>query len=165
MDALEQALHESLSAFGHRMLNHLWYGKEREAVSYYAFGYLVDQCRAGSSFYNPGQIAIEGRVPGIALNTKKEVCKDLVIWPHPGGNCWGPQRRSVHYPLVIMEWKANNEVFFPYDLDYLKRVTEQEPGLLGIAVTFDARKKQVLRTAKVLYGAVDEEWLTIRPTC
>lgn len=162
MDTLEHALHESLTAFGHRMLDQLWYGKEREAVSYYAFGYLVDQCRAGSRFYNPGQIAIEGRVPGGALNAKKEVCKDLVIWAHPGGNCWDPKRRSIHYPLVIMEWKANSEAFFPYDMDYLKNVTGQEPGLLGIAVTFDARKKQLFRAAKVLFGEVQEDWLNVR---
>jgi len=162
MHPLEPLLSESLTSFAHAILATPWFGKEREAVSYYAFGHLAKQCAPGALLDDPGQIAMEGRMPGGPLNTKKEVCKDLVIWPAPGANCWNAQRKAEHYPLAVMEWKANSNRFFPYDLEHLVSLTQQAPGMLGIVVTFDAKKKDLLRAAKVLNGAVDEGWLEIR---
>lgn len=162
MDRLEGILRETLTAFGKTVLHSPWYGKEREAVSYYAFGFLAKACADGSLLYDPAQLAIEGRIPAGPLNKKKEVCKDLVIWPVGGENCWNEERRSVHFPLVVMEWKANSDQFFSYDLEHLASLTSAKQGMLGIAVTFDARKKGLLRAAKVLNGTVDVGWLEVR---
>ncbi len=158
---LDVLLKESLTAFGHAIVGTTWFGKEREAVSYYAFSFLAKECRAGTALYDTGQIAMEGRMPGGPLNKKKQVCKDLVIWPTPGTNCWDEKRRAVHYPLAVMEWKANSGILFHYDLEHLASLTEHAPGMLGIVVTFDARKKDILRAAKVLNGAVEEGWLEV----
>lgn len=162
MDQLEGILRETLTAFGQTVLHSSWFGKEREAVSYYAFGFLAKACIQGGLLYDPAQLAIEGRIPAGPLNKKKEVCKDLVIWPEAGKNCWDDQRRSVRYPLVVMEWKANSDQLFPYDLEHLTSLTHMKQGMLGIAVTFDAKKKGLLRAAKILNGAVDLNWLAVR---
>ena len=116
MHALEPILQQTLGTFGSQVLTTPWYGKEREAVSHYAFHFLAKAAQPGTPFYDIGQLAIEGRMPGGPLNTKKQVCKDLVIWPEPGANCWNERREAVHYPLAVMEWKANSSTFFAYDL-------------------------------------------------
>lgn len=152
----------SLTAFAEAILHTPWFGKEREAVSYYAFGFLAKACAPGSVLFDPGQIVLESRIPAGPLNKKKEVCKDLAIWPTPGGNCWDAQRRSVHVPLAVLEWKANSERFFAYDLEHLASLTTLHAGMLGFVVTFDAKKKGVLRAAKVLDGVVQEDWLEVR---
>ncbi len=157
---LEQLLHTTLTAFAQTVLRGTWYGKEREAVSYYAFGFLAKACREGTPLFDPGQIAIEGRIPATAGHTKKQVCKDLVIWPRPGMNCW-EGRQAVHLPLAIMEWKVNSRAFFNYDIQRLQEYTGAYKGLLGIAVNFDVKHKRELRAARVLDGRVEEDWLHI----
>lgn len=159
---LESHLHASLDAFAHAILHTAWYGKEREAVSHYAFNFLAKAAQTGTAFYDVGQLAMEGRMPGGPLNTKKQVCKDLVIWPAPGLNCWNERREAVRYPLAVMEWKANSNTLFAYDLEQLASLTAHVPGMLGVVVTFDAKKKDVLRAAKVLNGVVEPEWLVVR---
>lgn len=162
MDSLEGILRETLTAFGRTVLHGPWYGKEREAVSYYAFGFLAKACTQDGLLSDPAQLAIEGRIPAGPLNKKKEVCKDLVIWAVAGKNCWDADRRSAHYPIAVMEWKANSDRLFPYDLEHLTSLTQMRQGMLGIAVTFDAKKKGLLRAAKVLNGTVEENWLEVR---
>lgn len=159
---LASLLEASLTSFAHAILRTPWYGKEREAVSHYAFNFLAKADQPGTSFYDIGQLAMEGRMPGGPLNTKKQVCKDLVIWPTPGSNCWDADRRAVHYPLAVMEWKANSAKLFPYDLEHLASLTAHVPGMLGVVVTFDAKRKGVLRAAKVLNGIVEEGWVELR---
>lgn len=161
-EVIASTLRETLIAFAHSILRTPWYGKEREAVSYYAFNVLAKATKPGTAFHDTGQLAMEGRMPGGPFNTKKQVCKDLVIWPAAGANCWNERRVAVHYPLAVMEWKANSSKLFPYDLEHLSSLTTHAPGMLGIAVTFDAKKKEVLRAAKVLNGVVEEDWLEVR---
>ena len=153
---LEGTLHTTLTAFGRAILDTPWFGKEREAVSYYAFGFLVKACAPGTILYNPGQLAIEGRIPGTRSHFKKQVCKDLVIWPAPGANCWDGPNKAVHAPLAIIEWKADSDAFFQDDIEKMKEYTTAYPELLGIVVTFNAKKKTVLRAARVLNGVVEE---------
>lgn len=160
--ALAPLLRATLTNFAYSILHTPWYGKEREAVSHYAFNFLAKAAQPGTAFHDIGQLAMEGRMPGGPLNIKKQVCKDLVIWPAPGSNCWDAERRSVHYPLAVMEWKANSAQLFAYDLEHLASLTAHVPGMLGVVVTFDARRKGVLRAAKVLNGVVDAGWLDLR---
>ena len=157
---LERILHATLTAFAQTVLTGTWYGKEREAVSYYAFGFLAKACQQGTPLFDPGQLAIEGRIPATAGHTKKQVCKDLVIWPKSGMNCW-ECREAIHLPLAIMEWKVNSREFFNYDIQRLQEYTAEYKDLLGIAVTFNVKLKQALRAARVVDGVVNEEWLAV----
>ena len=70
---LEPLLHSTLTAFARAILDTPWFGKEREAVSYYAFGFLANASKLGTLLFDPGQLAIEGRIPGTRSNSKKQV--------------------------------------------------------------------------------------------
>ncbi|QQR86623.1 MAG: hypothetical protein IPJ76_18965 [Flavobacteriales bacterium] len=115
-EPLLSVVHRTLSLFALEIRLKHWYGKEREAVSYYAFAYLAKACKRGTELHDPGQIAIESRIPGGPLNAKKEVCKDPAIWSKSGENCWDEKHESTRYPLVVMEWKAGSDRFSTYDL-------------------------------------------------
>lgn len=159
-EPLLSVVRRTLSLFALEIRLGHWYGKEREAVSYYAFGFLVRACKRGTELHDPGQIAIESRIPGGPLNVKNEVCKDLAVWKKPGANCWNETRESVHYPMLVMEWKVGRERFSPYDLEHLKSLTAHAPGMTGVAVTLQMGERYLLRAALVTNGTVQEDWLT-----
>jgi hypothetical protein len=50
---------------------------------------------------------IEVRVPLANIGLKREVCKDLVIWPEPGWTFWDAKGAAVRVPLSVQEWKVN----------------------------------------------------------
>ena len=59
-----------------------WRGQEREAVTLFAFEFLVPHAR-GAAMEIASQIGIECTVPQVASGGKRQVCKDIVIWPRP----------------------------------------------------------------------------------
>ena len=145
-----------------------WRGREREAISLFAFGYLQRRCVAGSILSDPTQIAIEACVPGVLqLNPKERVNKDLVIWPRPGMSLWDENWDERHEPLTVMEWK----VFRPqtkapslsgYDLDWLKKYSETRAEFVGYAIWLDlARRANRFTAARVQHGHVEERWLVL----
>lgn len=159
-EPLLSVVHRTLSLFALEIRLKQWYGKEREALSYYAFAYLAKACKRGTELHDPGQIAIESRIPGGPLNAKKEVCKDLAIWSKSGENCWDEKHESTRYPLVVMEWKAGSNRFSTYDLEHLVSLCGQAPCMVGIAVTFVVGDKPMLRAALVENGTVNDDWLS-----
>ena len=46
-------------------------------------------------------------------------------------------------------------------LEHLASLTTHAPGMLGVVITFDAKKKEVLRAAKVMNGVVERDWLEV----
>ncbi len=143
-----------------------WWGREREAISLFAFGYLQRRCTPGSVLFDPTQIAIEACVPGPpALNKKGRVNKDLVIWPKPGMTLWNDNRDASNKPLAVMEWKVfrtgtKPAAFSRYDLDWLLKVSESDAAFIGYAVWFDLRDHR-LALARVQKGDADERWLAL----
>src|SRR6266550_3801870 len=91
MDQLDQFVRKSLEAFIGRVFATNWRGREREAISLYAFGFLQQFCGSDPVLRDPTQIGIEATVSGIATNRKGRVNKDLVVWPAPGMTCWNEQ--------------------------------------------------------------------------
>jgi hypothetical protein len=67
MSAIDIVIKESLEAFVEDIFAKSWWGKEREAVSLYAFGYLIKQCRATSVLYDP-----DFRLQCIRIQNKKK---------------------------------------------------------------------------------------------
>src|SRR5207247_8373517 len=59
---LDRVIRESLFSFVDEVAGKAWWGKEREAVSLFAFGHLLPHCTRGSALFDPGQIGIEVRV-------------------------------------------------------------------------------------------------------
>ncbi len=59
----------ALDAFLEEIRRNDWHGREREAVSLFAFGALAGQCRAGSWLFDQRQIGIEVAVPQVPGRT------------------------------------------------------------------------------------------------
>ena len=160
---LEGIIRASLERFAQHVQDTGWFGKEREMVSYYALGFLAKECRVGSVLFDPGQISVEVRVPGIKdFTKKKQVCKDLLVWERPGMTCWNERRESVLAPLVIMEWKDELTKDFAYDVEWVRRFSEDRPDFLGITVALHlARQGAELRCCATRNGLVESNWLVI----
>jgi hypothetical protein len=103
-----------------------WSGqREREIVSLFCFGYLA-KAWPGTFLSSPTQVAIECAVPQTASQRhlgKRQVCKDIVIWPNPRMTCWDPSRQPTARPTCIIEWKHN--VSGGRDLDWLAEFSEE----------------------------------------
>lgn len=158
---LDRAIRQSLQAFGELLVSKRWYGKQAEAVSYYAFGFLLKECRVDSALHDPGQLSLSTRVPASTLNSSPELREDLVLWREAGETCWDRSGRCTRYPLAIMAWKAFGEQHDVYDLAHLQSLTLRSAGLIGYAVTFHADKRNTLLAARVMHGAVWEDWLRV----
>jgi len=166
IEEIDRAVRAAATEFVEAVFADGWRGREREAVSLFAIGYLIRQCRPGSALHSPTQIEIEAAVPGVSqLNPKGRVNKDLVIWAQPAQTCWDEDWKVAHDPLAIMEWK----VFRPttrapslsaYDLNWLTRFSQGRPDFVGYAVWLDlARRGSRLTAARVHDAAVEASWL------
>lgn len=137
-----------------------WYGKEREAVSLFAFDNLIKKICPNSILFDPAQIGIEVRVPITSLNKKKEVCKDLVIWPNPNMNVWDLNKNPVNQPRTIIEWKVlpNNIKEKPlkndlHDIAWIKEFSKNKRNFIGFLVTLDVTNhKYKLLYTKIYMG-------------
>lgn len=59
MSELDAVIRESLIEFAGFVAQTGWWGREREAVSLFAFGHLVPRCRGTSPLKHPTQIGID----------------------------------------------------------------------------------------------------------
>jgi hypothetical protein len=83
---------------------HKWRGRENEAVSLYAFGFLQHERSAEGPLRDPMQIGIEVGAGDTPKTPTSQLRKDLVIWREPGANRWFPYDGTK--PLAIIEWKV-----------------------------------------------------------
>ena len=160
---LENIICRSLTAFVHHVRDTGWFGKEREAVNYFTFGFLLKECRPGSVLFDPAQLVIESRVRQIKkAKSKREVCKDLAIWSGPGQGCWDAERKSSRSPLAILEWKANTNKIFAYDRDWLLAYSADKPAFTGICLSMNMlAAKPTLNGSLIREGKETSEWLMI----
>lgn len=163
MTELDSVVKQSLLEFADDVFRTNWFGKEREAVSLYAFGYLLKQCRPASVLYDPRQIGIEVRVQRPPTKgTKAEVCKDLVIWPEPSMTRWFPSGNGANTPIAVLEWKADVQQLAANDIAWLRTFTGHNPGETGYAVSLDLKARQFrLLCARVRADEIDEQWLAL----
>ena len=140
-----------------------WVRRERELVSLFALGYLSKSCKPGSFLHDPAQIGIEVAVPQLPGDGRKaQVCKDLVIWPTPRMTCWDQNRRPVHHPSVIIEWKTNRTQVSPSDVSWLQEFSKAKSDFLGYAVCVDSRERRFrLACDRIHCGRVQPMWLKL----
>lgn len=106
MTALDRVVQRSLKAFLRYIEARDWTGRENEAVSLYALGFLQFECKARGRLRHPTQIGIEvGATDSLRKGPNSQTRKDLVIWRKAGANRWFP-RGVRSEPLAIMEWKV-----------------------------------------------------------
>ena len=169
MTELDEIVFRSLKAFtdevflepppGHKR----WEGMERGAVSLFAFGPLLKECRKGSVLYDPAQIGMEVRVSrppkeGVKGAKATRICKDLVIWPRPKLT-W----RDESGPLAILEWKTNREVVSAENVAWLRDFSKNLDGFTGYAVCLDLDQRNFrLSVTRVSRGSDQPNWKVIK---
>ena len=165
---VDRAVRESLTDFFREIRALHWRGREREAVSLYAFGFLLKQCSPGRPLHDPAQIGIEVAVPGIGeVNRKRQVCKDLVIWRTRGMTCWDDGWAITNSPLAILEWKVGRRAsrhseLSAYDLAWLTRFSSSRRDFAGYVVSLNvAAGHESLAVGRVRRGKADSAWLQI----
>jgi hypothetical protein len=166
---LDELIRESLTAFA-ADLGDRWTGRrEREAVSLFAFGYLLPRVRPDGFLRDPTQIGIEVPVPQLPADAserrKNQVCKDLVLWPEPRMTCWGPEGTASVAPRAILEWKFNEPAVHPPDVQWLTAFSARYPGFVGYAVTADQQERNFrLSCTRVTGGKAESDWLVCPTT-
>ena len=159
MPGLEASIRDSLLKFAAHLTKTRWCGREREAVSLFAFGFLQKH------FENPTRIAIEGAVAQLDGRGKKQVCKDLVIWPEPGMTLWDDCWRLKNDPSCIFEWKvASKQSHKPpcsnVDVEWLRAFSSTRPAFEGYAVGIDLlRRDFLISVTRVRANVVSADWL------
>lgn len=168
--AIDELVRPCLSSLA-RGLSEGWTGqREREVVSLFCFGYLVQHCKPGSFLFDPAQIAIEVAVPQVAgqadrtgkATSKSVVCKDIVLWPRPRMTCWDDDRKSTVRPASVIEWKHERDIS-EYDLDWLKEFSADDGSFVGYAVCTNLRSAKIPRLSctRIYRGQSESRWLLI----
>lgn len=141
-ESIDLLISSSLRAFLIDLANGGWgIRREREAISFYAFRYLMNEVRPNTFLYDPAQIGIEIPVPQVTGSIKQQVCKDLVIWQKPMMTCWDECGNPTRSPSVIMEWKFGvNFRVSQYDVDWLTLYTSRYSECQGYSVVIGADK-------------------------
>ena len=161
--SIDNIVRRSLTEFIEDIFRSQWYGKEREAISLYAFGYLLKHCQPNAILQDPRQIGIEIRVPKpTKLGKKVEVCKDLVIWRQPSMTCWTAEKIAKNYPLAVLQWKVNEPEVSVDDVEWLRAFSEDSPESLGYAICVDLTKKKFrLKCTRVQNRIAQKKWLVL----
>ena len=161
--AIDQTISRSLTSFATDLAKSEWHlRREREAISFYAFRYLLREVQPDSFLHDSAQIGIEVPVPQVTELGKGQVCKDLVIWPEPMMTCWDDSGKPTRAPTVILEWKFNvGPEESKYDIDWLERFTANYPACQGYSVRVDHRDGRpfLLTCARVVSGQTEPRWL------
>ncbi|MEM8599925.1 MAG: hypothetical protein AAGF99_08390 [Bacteroidota bacterium] len=150
-----------------------WAGRrENEVRSLYAFGHLVTRCHPDHFLRDPTQIALDVPVPQIEAEAqralsggtgtpKRDVAKDLVIWPRPRMTCWVEDKADAH-PTVLIEWKVNRTSPSSYDVAWLQRFSASREAFVGYAVAVDlGSSRYALACTRVQRGHADARWLSL----
>jgi hypothetical protein len=152
-------------------------GREREAVSRYAFAHLVKCCQDGTVLHDSAQIGIEVAVGQLTRcdeypHVGKTVCKDLVIWRNPNTVLW--KGNVPHFePLAIMEWKMvhafdriadrpKKSESYESDIRWLgKKARSIGSEFVGYAIFIDSTcSPKKLECARVSSDGTERNWFT-----
>lgn len=139
-----------------------WYGKERDCVNIFAFGFLPRNVQEGAAISDLTQIRVESPVPQPSRYSNPAAAKDLVVWSNSLGTVWDDDWKAVHWPRVVMEWKFRRKgnpprQFDSHDLEWLCAYTAEYEDTFGYVVrVYDGPQGRCLDWAKVVRGALNE---------
>jgi len=139
INELNIIIERSLKEFITYVRDQSWFGRENEAVSLYAFGFLQRECSTTGPLIDPTQIGIEVGAARTPKGPNSRVRKDLVIWPRPGMNCWYPTSDISNNPIAILEWKVCRPKTSTlkgkkHDIEWLKAHTSTHKECVGYSV-------------------------------
>jgi hypothetical protein len=166
---IDNIIRTSLSAFINEVVHSAWKGREREAISLYAFGFLQQHISAGGVLRDPTQIGIEVTVPSdTSLNPKGRVAKDLVLWPDPQMTCWDQNWEVARYPIAIMEWKtyrlaSSRPTMSRTDIEWLTQYSKLcTTAFVSYAVSLDLLHRAFwLNVTRIESGHAQDRWLVL----
>jgi hypothetical protein len=150
-----------------------WTGRrEREVVSLFCVGHLIQRVRPDTFLHDLRQISIEVPVPQVTgqvsrtgkPSSKTQVCKDVVIWPKPRMTCWDGNGKPTVRPTSIIEWKHNEGDVFAYDVDWLREFSMGSEDFVGYAVSTNQRDSHPFRLSctRVYGGETQSQWLFVK---
>ena len=169
MVSIDKSIQSALSNFADEELDGSWSGqREREAVSLFAFGALIEQVDTSGVISSSRQIGLEVPVPQVTLddeggsNKKNQVCKDLVIWPKARMTCWDDNQNPTVPPMAIVEWKFDRASIYDADVSWLKAFTKEYSNCIGYAVTANQPcSRFTLSCTRVSANQTRSKWLHI----
>jgi hypothetical protein len=137
---IDRFLDEALEEFGTWLGANDWWGKEWDCVNLFVHKFLFERIEPGAAIECPTQVSIESAVKQPPGYTKPTSRKDVVIWPEREQTLWSPDGEPVNTPRVVMEWKTYRsrkpkDEFFPYDEEWIKRFTTENPKTFGYVVS------------------------------
>ena len=175
---LDTIVEQSLRSFYEDICSD-WGGRENEMVNLYAHGHLAKFVRPQTILNDLSQIGIEVAVQQLprevllkwnpqAQKPKKDVRKDLVLWPSARMCLWKDNVPS-NEPLAIMEWKVNhvrnhashrkNQRDYPLDVNWLcgTSLRSEMENFIGYAVLLEnTRTPKTLTCVRVQAGTARE---------
>lgn len=169
MNPIDEPVRSALDTFVEEELAGSWNGRrEREAVSLFAFGALVNQVNTEGALRDPRQIGLEVPVPQVTMDgengadKKDQVCKDVVIWPDPGMTCWDENHNPTVAPVAIIEWKFDRASIYDANVDWLEAFTETYPNCTGYAVTANQPPSRfTISCTRVTARQTQPKWLHV----
>lgn len=160
MEKLESTIRRSLLDMAEFVQLTNWRGREREAVSLYAFGFLAPRCEPHNLLRKSTQIGLDVAVPQLSgPRRKKLVCKDLVIWPEPAGTCWDEAGKPTRFPIAILEWKTRTSEISKYDEEWLLEFSKRSFNFVGYAVSLEPSARTRMTVTRVSHGLALSRWL------
>jgi hypothetical protein len=150
-----------------------WNGRrEREAVSLFVTGHLLSCVDNSGYLRSATQVGIEVPVPQLSEDvstaltgresSKRQVTKDIVIWPRPRMTCWDQDGLPTVPPAAVLEWKFGSPGIYKPDLEWLRQYSFAYPDFVGYAVTGNRPGAAFrLTCTRVAAGAFESEWLHI----
>lgn len=132
-----------------------------EAVSLYAFRFLVSRHRPDGVLREPTQIGLDVAVRQLAgLDRKAHVCKDLVLWPEPAGGYWDSPAQPPAAPLPSLNGRPVLRRSLP--TKWLLKFSAESSAFVGFAVSIDPRGTATTMTAsRVRNGVLTRDWLRL----
>lgn len=156
---LNKTIQNRLQVFLEYLNENDWMGREREAISLFAFKFLMESCKPDSLLNDPVQIGIEVAVPQVkktGYKQKPQVCKDLVIWPEPGMTCWDSEGKPTNYPLCILEWKFYKKEEVQGDVDWLIAFSNGRKEFTGYSVYLESSEEGYTIDLRRIYDGKEE---------
>jgi hypothetical protein len=179
MSDLDSIIEKSLRSLYEDICSLEWCGRENEMVNLYALGHLAKHCVPGTILSELTQIGIEVAVRQLSPDKehpkkKKDVRKDLVIWPDPRMNLW-KSNCPVNEPLAVIEWKVNhylnravhqqNRREHLEDVNWLRQTSSRlgDANFVGYSVLVEnTRNPKELTCIRLCRGKSDEKpWIMI----
>ncbi len=153
MDPIDELVVKSLRRFLEDLGPKRWKGREKDAVSMFAMGPLVEVMRlTNSPLTDVRQIGVEVAVDqkfkgSTERASKARANKDLVIWKESCSTAWSTPSGKAPVVLAVLEWKVDcdqkgNAVSAKEKIEmqkWLKGFAGQHREAIGFGVYLDLR--------------------------